>query len=269
MYRKLNLELVSEGDTKEKRFFSVIHAFLRKSLRVLCAAALISLPAIGVDQITNSDSAKATPTPTCGTSGTPSLVAQHGPHMYIDSGVGIYSSYVAYTVRAGATSRNGMWLAIGDFTGGVVALASGEASMQPIPTLASGARDTRYFFLTASAGTTVPQNHTLTVWQVPPGTGTAVCVRTLTINTVSETIKALANKVVSISTDVPTGEAKINNTVTVTVQGRTGTLGAGPANDPGVLSVTPSALSNFPAAAWRLEQPHRFWGHRRSQDHDY
>lgn len=224
-----------------------------RALFAVGAFLFIVASLVGIRDVIQPESADAAPTPMCGASGTPAIVAQHGPHMYIDSGVGIYSNYVAYTIRAGLSSRTGMWISIGNFTGGVVGLASGEAASQLIPTLASGASDTRYFFLTASGATATPQSHTLTLYQGPPDSGVAVCTLTSTIATVAETIKALANKVDSIVTDVPSGDAKIGDAVTVTVQGRTGVLGAGPDNDPGVLSITPSALSNFPAAAWRLE----------------
>jgi uncharacterized repeat protein (TIGR01451 family) len=69
-----------------------------------------------------------------------------------------------------------------------------------------------------------------------------------------DTIKALANKVTGVSAAPDVTSGTIGDAVVVTVTGNTGTLGAGPADDPGVLSYTPNALSGFPASAWRLER---------------
>jgi hypothetical protein len=106
----------------------------------------------------------------------------------------------------------------------------------------------------ASGLTTAPQSHTVTVWQGRPGSGTPLCTRTFTYTGVHDTIKALANKVQGITADVPSGPASLGDRVTVTVTGNTGTLGAGPPADPGVLDYTPTALVGFPAGAWRLER---------------
>src|SRR6266576_1728070 len=68
------------------------------------------------------------------------------------------------------------------------------------------------------------------------------------------TIKALANKVTSVTAAPSPAFGTIGDAVTLTVTGNTGTLGAGPGNDPGVLDYTPNALADFPANAWRLER---------------
>ena len=89
----------------------------------------------------------------------------------------------------------------------------------------------------------------------PPGVGTALCSRVFVYADVVDTIKALANKVTSVTGPSATaGQASIGDLVTVTVTGNTGTLGAGPAADPGVLQSTPNALRDFPVSAWRLER---------------
>jgi uncharacterized repeat protein (TIGR01451 family) len=209
------------------------------------------------------EAAQATPTPTCGDPGTPSVLALHDPNFYIDSGQGnaLFSAYAGYTVQAGSSAENGLWIKLSNFTGGVIGLASGEASSQPLPDIASNASSSRFFLLSAdqnlaTGGTTTAQAHTITLYRGAPGLGgSAVCTRTFSYSSVSETIKALANKVASISTSAPlNGVTSIGASVDVTVQGHTGQLGAGPNNDPGVLDLAPNALSDFPASAWRLER---------------
>ncbi|GAA2688081.1 MULTISPECIES: Ig-like domain-containing protein [Actinosynnema] len=197
--------------------------------------------------------ALADPAPRCGESGTPSVVALHDSHFHVDaaSTARLLSGYAGYRVSA-PSARSGLWLELGGFTGGALGLASGQPAAVPLPDLI-GAGAARYFLLTATGPTTTPQTHSVTVHDGPPGAGSVVCSRTFTHADVVDTIKALANKVDSVTSDVP-AQAALGDAVTVTVTGRTGTLGAGPANDPGVLSYTPNALPDFPAGAWRLER---------------
>ena len=54
---------------------------------------------------------------------------------------------------------------------------------------------------------------------------------------------------------LPTASApsvKVGESVTVTVTGTSGQLGAGPSYDPGVLAYTPAVYASFPANAWKL-----------------
>ena len=103
------------------------HERLRRFMHVFIATVLLLATLVSTQKIVFPHKASAVATPACGTSGTPTLVAQHGPNMYIDTGTGINSSYVAYTIRAGLSARSGMWIGIGSFTGGVVSLSSGES----------------------------------------------------------------------------------------------------------------------------------------------
>lgn len=200
--------------------------------------------------------ASAATLPVCGTGGTPSVLALQDPHFYVDTSTSpeLLAGYAGYTLNAGTSARSHLWLKLDGFTGGVVGLAPGQPSAQPLPDLASGAASTQYFLLAASGTTTTAQTHTITVYDGQPATGTPVCTRTYTYSDVVDTIKALANKVSGItsSADATKPDATIGSTVTVTVAGNTGTLGAGPANDPGVLSYTPDVLADFPVSAWRL-----------------
>ncbi len=226
---------------------------LRGRLRRFVGA--VAACALGVSSVVWSGPpvALADAAPRCGESGTPSVVALQDSHFHVDAAATarLLSGYAGYRVTA-PTARSGLWLELGGFTGGALALASGQPSAQPLPDLV-GAGAARFFLLTATGPTPAPQTHTVTLLDGPPGAGAAVCSRTFTHADVVDTIKALANKVDSVTSDVP-AQAALGDAVTVTVTGRTGTLGAGPANDPGVLSYTPNALPDFPAAAWRLER---------------
>lgn len=200
--------------------------------------------------------AHATTAPTCGSGGTPAVVALADPSFYIDSSSGLDSTYAGYTVRAGTTAENSLWLTLDGFTGGSVALAPGQPSATALPNLAANTTATAYALLRASAATTTAQTHTVTLYRGHPSANDVVCTRTFTYSGVYETIKALANKVTSVTASTPPGGglAHIGDTVTVNVTGHTGQLGAGPTLDPGVLSYAPDALSSFPAGAWRLEK---------------
>jgi uncharacterized repeat protein (TIGR01451 family) len=204
--------------------------------------------------------AAAAGTPACGAEGTPAVVALHNPRFYVDTSLAtpLLASYAGYSVRAGESSRAGLWLQLSGFDDGgvpdLVRLAPDQPAAQPLPSLPSGGSSTQYLLMQAAGLTSTPQTHDVTVWQGRPGSGQALCRRSFTYSGVHDTIKALANKVTSISGNGPQGAASLGDAVTVTVQGDTGTLGAGPADDPGVLDYTPAALAGFPAAAWRLER---------------
>ncbi|HWG99412.1 MAG TPA: Ig-like domain-containing protein, partial [Pilimelia sp.] len=223
--------------------------------RVAAAAASLLVMTLGVVGGVSPSPASAAGGTRCGDAGTPSVVALHNSHFYIDSSSTalLLSGYAGYRVDAGASARNHLWLGFGGFTGGVLGLAADQPAVMPLPALASGASAAQYALLTATGPTTVPQSHTVTVYDGPPGVGATLCTRTFTYADVVDTIKALANKVHSVTSSAP-ATAQLGDLVTVTVEGNTGTLGAGPANDPGVLQYTPNALGAFPASAWRLER---------------
>ena len=223
---------------------------LRAATRVLLVALVT---AAGLSTVAAAPAA-ATTTPECGQSGTPAVVALADPSFYIDSSAGLDATYAGYTVRAGAAAENGLWLTLDGFTGGSVGLAPGQPGTVAQPNITAGSANTSYLLLKGAAATATPQTHTIRLSRGYPTTANTVCQRTFTYSGVYEAIKALANKVTSVTADAPSGSAHIGDLMTVTVTGNTGTLGAGPANDPGVLSYAPDALSTFPAGAWRLEQ---------------
>jgi large repetitive protein len=189
----------------------------------------------------------------CGDAGTPTVVALANPNFYVDFGVSprLDANYSGYTVRAGATALAGLRVVLSGFTGGAIALAPNQPASTTLDTLAPGSATTAYFLFQASSLTTTPQTHTISLFQG----ATKLCDRTFTFARVADTIKALANKVNSVSQSVAGDGATLGDTVEVTVQGNTGTLGSGPSFDPGVLSYAPTAIgTTFPAGAWRLER---------------
>ncbi|MDQ1397205.1 MAG: large repetitive protein, partial [Acidimicrobiaceae bacterium] len=215
---------------------------------------LAGMLAAGALTVTGTAPALATPAPTCGSGGSPAVVALADPSFYVDTSAGLDATYAGYTVRAGATGETGLWLTIGGFSGGSVALAPGQPGSVALPNIAAGSSATSYLLLKAAAATTTPQSHTVSIYRGHPSGGNLVCQRAYSYSGVYEAIKALANKVTSVTANAPSGQAHIGDIMDVTVIGNTGTLGAGPAADPGVLSYAPDALSGFPAGAWRLEK---------------
>ncbi|HYU04705.1 MAG TPA: Ig-like domain-containing protein, partial [Jatrophihabitantaceae bacterium] len=225
-------------------------------VRVVAAFVTVLLVLVGVPAVSAWAGAPSTSSTRCGDEGTPTVIALQDSHFYIDtaSTATLYSGYAGYTIRAGGSARSHLWLGYSGFTGDVLSLAASQSSSTPLPDLPSGGATTHYALLTATAPTTTPQTHTVTVYDGPPGSGTALCSRTFTYADVVDTIKALANKVTSVTAAPSPAFGTIGDAVTLTVTGNTGTLGAGPGNDPGVLDYTPNALQDFPANAWRLER---------------
>ena len=184
----------------------------------------------------------------------------HGSVMYIDSGVSpkIDAAYIGYRVSlktgAGApASINDYWVNLSGFTGGVVSLADSDDSNFRLPDITSSTPGTAYFLVKANVSTNIAQVHTVQVWDRQPSATGAVqkyeC--TFTITKVAETIKAAANKVTSVSAGTPT--YALGSTIAVTVEGESGTIGAGSADVGKILWFSPAAFSNFPTSALRLE----------------
>lgn len=184
------------------------------------------------------------------------VTPSHGTVFYIDSGQGqqLDAAYAAYRVSnlSAATARNDLWVQIDGFTGGVVQLANPADASQPIGDVAASGTATSYTLLKATSSTTLAQSHVVQVYQGKPGTAGATelyrC--TYTFSAVAETIKAAANKVTGLTT---TSASVIGSTLTVTVQGNTGTIGAGNAVDGSMMWFSPAARSSWPTGALRLE----------------
>ena len=230
---------------------------MRKIPRVAVAGAMLAASAVvSVAPIPGATIAGAV-APSCGTAGTPDVTSLQSPNFYIDQDRDqLFAQFAGYVVESNGAPRDGLWLELSGFTGGVVSLGSTEAAAQPIDALDAsgpGASQARFFLLKASGVTATAQTHTISVLDGSPARGgAAICTTTFTYNQVVDTIAANANKVTSVSSDTTT-EVILGDEVTVTVNGNTGTLGAGPAFDPGALNYTPTALASFPSGAWRLE----------------
>lgn len=205
-------------------------------LRRALAVTLDATGLVVVEQTTRSPETKAGSV--CGADGNPTVSALSNPNFYIDSSLTdkLNSVYAGYTVRA-TNSETNLRLVLSDFTGNVVSLATDQSGEVTLPNLASNATHTAYFLLKASGPTTTPQTHTITLYR---GDRVA-CTRTFTFTRVNETIKALANKVDSV-TQSTSGTASLGDVITVVVEGRTGTIGAGPSFDPGVISYAPTLV---------------------------
>ena len=192
--------------------------------------------------------------PSCASQGL-TVSALHGPNFYIDTSSTpvLRGAYAGYRVTdTSGSGRTDLWVALTNFTGGSVALGSGQAGAQQIATLAGGSSASRFFYLTAQTQSATAQRHTVSVWQGRPDLpGSAqVCADSGGFTGVDETIKAAANKLTSVT--VSGGTPRIGGTFTITVIGDTGQIGSGSANDPSSFWMSPAASGAWPAGAYRL-----------------
>ena len=188
------------------------------------------------------------------------ITPRHGSIFYIDTRRGINASYVAYSIKNTDTStKKNLWVKLSNFTAAsgnsFVSLANAADNMQQIPSLASNASYTVYFLVVANKSTTVDQSHTVEVFAGDPrlvATGVASSGCDYTFNRIDQTIAANANKVTSVS--VSTTTPVLGGTVVITVNGSTGTAGAGDAaGDKDVMWVSPASVATWPTRALRLE----------------
>jgi CshA-type fibril repeat protein len=172
---------------------------------------------------------------------------------YIDAAQSYLGSYVGYKVtNGGASTRSTLWMRLESFTGGVVGPADGNGSTVAVSLdpIAAGGSTPAYAYLKAAAATSTAQTHQLVLYDGRPGSGgTEVCRDTETISAVADVIKAAANKVTSASFN---GDPFLGGTFSITVTGNTGTIGAGPSNDPGVVRFSPAVAATWPSSAFRL-----------------
>lgn len=192
------------------------------------------------------------------------VVPSHGQAFYIDTGASpkLDAGYIGYRVTngTGSTQKN-LWTEVSSFTGGVLGLANPLDSEQQITTLNNNSTAASYFLLKATSATTTPQTHRVKVWNGRPDLpGSQVLYDCLyTFSSIKETIKAAANKVsdtgygTTAAIEVSNTSPEIGQTVTITVEGTTGTIGAGSSPDGSVVWLTPAAISSWPTRALRLE----------------
>ena len=184
------------------------------------------------------------------------ITASHGKIFYIDSGQSqsLDAAYVSYKVenRSGSSALSNTWASLDTFTGGTVGLANPADATQPLGDIAAASSNTAFFMLKATASSSKAQSHVVHVYSGKPGTvgATELYSCTFSFTKVSETIKAAANKVTSIAT---TAVSTIGSTMTITVQGNSGTVGAGNSIDGSMIWISPAARSTWPTGALRLE----------------
>ena len=193
-----------------------------------------------------------------------SVAPSHGQSFYIDTGASpkLDAGYVGYRVtnNTGST-QNDLWTEAANFTGGVLGLSNALDRYQRVRSLNTGTTSASYFLLKANAATTTPQTHHLKVWDgrpdLPSSTMLYDCVYTFT--SVKETIKAAANKVsdtgygLSAAIEVSNTTPEVGQTITISVEGSSGTIGAGASPDGSIVWLTPAAVSSWPTRSLRLE----------------
>jgi uncharacterized repeat protein (TIGR01451 family) len=193
-----------------------------------------------------------------------SVAPSHGQSFYIDTGASpkLDAGYIGYRVtNSTGSTQNDLWTEATSFTGGVLGLANSLDKYQQVTTLTNTSTAASYFLLKANAATTTPQAHRLKVWNGRPDLpGSALlydCQYTFTA--VKETIKAAANKVsdtgysTSAAIEVSDTTPELGQAITISVEGTSGTIGAGASPDGSIVWLTPAAVSSWPTRALRLE----------------
>lgn len=179
----------------------------------------------------------------------------HGKVFYIDSGQGqtLDAAYIGYRVENTGSSRSNLWAKVDTFTGGVVGLANAKDEVYRIGNIASAATSPAYFLMKAGTSTTRAQSHVFRVYDQDPRLAGAseLYSCTYTFSAVKETIKAAANKVSRLTN---TSTNVLGGTVTVTVEGESGTIGSGTSSPDGeVMWFTPAGRSSWPSGSLRLK----------------
>jgi outer membrane protein OmpA-like peptidoglycan-associated protein len=198
--------------------------------------------------------ASAATVPTCSAANI-TVESLGGPNFYIDSGSSpeFRSSYTGYKIanNTGAALSD-IWVQLSDFTGGSLALASGQAAAQRAGDVDAAAATARFWYLTASATNANAQTHTVTVYQHNPALpgAVALCSTVGGFSSVQSTLAASANKVTGIT--VSGSAPKLGSVFTVTVTGNTGTVGAGITGDKESLWMSPAVAESWPAGVFRL-----------------
>lgn len=193
-----------------------------------------------------------------------SVAPSHGQAFYIDTGASpkLDAGYIGYRVtNSTGSTQNNLWTEVGTFTGGVLGLANPLDNYRQLTSLTNTSTTASYFLLKASAATTTPQTHRLKVWNGRPDLPTSQLLYDCqyTFSAVKETIKAAANKVAdtgygtAAAIEVSDTTPELGQTVTITVEGQTGTIGAGATPDGSIVWLTPAAISSWPTRALRLE----------------
>lgn len=200
----------------------------------------------------------------------------HGKVFYVDA-PDVMASFIGYKIgnKTGSTIKN-YWVKISSFTtsaSAAITLSNGASSAKyQIASVSNGETQTAYFQLKSSADpgsrdVVANQSHLVQVFDDDPDKSgvTPLFDCTYKFTRVTSVIEANANKVESISmvhkgttytsANASSLQPNIGDTVTVSLSGNTGTIGAGDgAGDGSVIWLTPSANPNFNNSAVRLEK---------------
>ncbi len=220
-----------------------------KRLTSLIASLAMAVTGFTLIPITN---ANAAINDVCGTGGTPAVTFLSSTTFAIDATPGYDAQYIGYKINSPTSIKN-LWVKLDNFTGGSVTLAPNQPAEQASGDITATIDTFTYFLARATATTNTAQTHRAVLYSGNPSLpgATAICSKSSTFDRVEDEITANANKVDNISVNVPAGTT-LGGNISVTATGSTGTVGAGPNYAPGVIMLTPSPKSNFPANAWRL-----------------
>ncbi|HEX8285676.1 MAG TPA: hypothetical protein VF588_20135 [Pyrinomonadaceae bacterium] len=158
--------------------------------------------------------------------------------------------YVSYRVTNDGTYQPDVYASIDSFTGTVIGLAPNEDGVVHLGAMNAGESKMAFFYLQASGtgDSVVPQSHTVRVYSGNPSAGAPQIGSALfTMTPVLETIKANANKVTTVISGP--NPATLGGTLTMTVTGDTGTIGAAK-----VLAFTPATYAGWAANSYELYQ---------------
>jgi uncharacterized repeat protein (TIGR01451 family) len=174
------------------------------------------------------------------------------PVFYYDTSITpqLRCMYVSYSVTNDGAYQPDVYATVGSFTGGVIGLAPNEDGVVHLGAMNAGETKMAFFYLQASGSgdSVIPQTHTVRVYSGNPSAGAPQIGSALfTLTPVLETIKANANKVTTVISGP--NPATLGGTLTMTVTGETGTIGAAK-----VLAFTPATYTGWSANSYELYQ---------------
>lgn len=212
----------------------------KKTLKKIVSGATTALFAItGVVGMQTPAQAAA-----CGGGTLPSVELVSDPVFYSGLTDGYDANYIAYKITGGSTAIADLKVRVENFTGGRITLASAQPATQNLGSLSSGNVKYSYFLAKMTGTATTTQAHEYVILD---GTN-EMCRGTTPLN--ASTInpagnKNSSNKVTSIS--MSAAPTTVPGTITVTVKGETGQIGASEG-----LALAPVSSANFPADKWEL-----------------
>ncbi|MFM6940999.1 MAG: hypothetical protein ACKOXI_03370, partial [Candidatus Planktophila sp.] len=209
------------------------------------------------------------------------ITPSHGKAFYVDgtqanNANDIDASYIGYRVAVTSGSLTNAWVKISDFSSTTTPSTSTKTTTELVS--AAGSSDkfqvanrnsnitttdthTAFFLIKATnvnnwGNSDVAYgdySHVVSLYDGDPDAGGQLlrqCKYQFT--KITNTISAAANKVTSITKDK--SQPLLGETVTITVNGQTGTIGSGEAPDNDIIWMSAAPYSSFPISALRLEQ---------------